>query len=138
MDDEGGAFFPNLEIDETAATRIRAPADEMPYDPDDDTSFCFASRFSPGDDDDPTDLGSSQLKDAFSQMHALIERHMNNNTSMTDLVDAVHGFYEVRVSISVTSDCVNQHLTTLSAPRTKFVRCTTTEPGLESRYTCTS
>lgn len=62
MDEDGPSFVPNADIDEAATTRIRAPADEQPYDSDDDTSFCFASRFTPGDDDDPSDLGAGQLK----------------------------------------------------------------------------
>lgn len=98
MEEDGpSTFLPNADIDEAATTRIRAPSDERPYDSDEDTSFCFASRFTPGDDDDPSDLGAGQLKDAFRNMHALIDRHLNNNTSMTDLVGAVCDFYNSQI-----------------------------------------
>ena len=30
-------------------------------------------------------------------MHALVDRHLGNNTSMKDLVEAVHSFYENRI-----------------------------------------
>ena len=98
---EGGdveaGFMANGDLDESATTRVRAPADEQPYGDDDDTSFCFASQFTPGDEEDPADLGAGELRDAYRQLHALVDRHLGNNTSMRDLVDAVHSFYESRI-----------------------------------------
>jgi len=92
-----GGFVPNADLDEAASTRVRAPDDEQPYGDDDNTSFCFASQFTPGDEDDPADLGASELRDAYREMHALVVRHLGNNTSMRDLVDAVYSFYENRI-----------------------------------------
>lgn len=89
----GDAFVGNEDL-EQYENRVRAPADIRPYEEDDDTSFCFASRYTPGDEGDPTDLGGDQLRTAFRQMNSLIDKHYGNNTSMSDLVDAVYEFYE--------------------------------------------
>ena len=49
MDGEfDGGFMPNADLDEAATTRVRAPADEQPYGDNEDTTFCFASQFTPG------------------------------------------------------------------------------------------
>ena len=96
--EEAPAFFGNDALDEPeAVSRVRAPADARPYDDDDDTSFCFASRYVPDEEDDPASLGGSELKCAFKELHALIDRHFGNNTSMDDMVMAVHDFYESRI-----------------------------------------
>lgn len=90
-------FVPNADLEEESTTRARAPADEQPYGDDDDTSFCFPSEYMPGDEDDPHDLGAGVLRDAYRQMHAVIDRHLNNNTSMRDLVIAVKEFYDTNI-----------------------------------------
>ena len=43
-----GGFMANADLDEAASTRVRAPADEQPYGDNEDTTFCFASQFTPG------------------------------------------------------------------------------------------
>ena len=91
------AFVPNAELEEVSAERVRAPSDEQPYGDDDDTTFCFPSEYMPGDEDDPEDLGAGVLKDAYRQMHAIIDRHLNNNTSMRDLVIAVKEYYDSHI-----------------------------------------
>lgn len=101
MDDDDGptlpSFVPNGDLDEGTSTRVRAPEDVLPHPDGEDADFCFGSRYEPADGDDPTDLGASEMRDAFAQMHALIDRNFSNNTSMTDLVTAVHEFYEERI-----------------------------------------
>lgn len=93
---EGDAFVGNEDLNE-AENRVRAPTDVRPYDESEDASFCFASRYTPGDDADPTDLGGDQLRTAFKQMNAIIDKHYGNNTSMSDLVEAVHTYYESEI-----------------------------------------
>lgn len=102
MEDDGGAgplpnFVGNGQLDEAAASRRRAPADKRPFDDGEDETFCFASRYTPGDEGDPTDLGSEQLREAFRQMNAIIDKHYGTNTSMEDLVTAVYDFYEENI-----------------------------------------
>lgn len=100
---EPDSFVPDPEVDAPAdqadrpAPRARAPNDERPYDDNEDATFCFASAYAPSDTVSATDLGGGELKDAFRQMHAIIDRHFGNNTSMTDLVEAVHQFYETKI-----------------------------------------
>lgn len=100
MDDGGGddeipGFIGNNALEEGSSQRVRAPTDEKPYDDDDDTSFCFASAFVPAEDDDS--MAGVELKEAFKEMHVLVDRHFSNNTSMADLVRAVQDFYESRI-----------------------------------------
>jgi hypothetical protein len=102
MEDDGGAgplpnFIGSGQLDEAAASRRRAPADKRPFDDGEDDTFCFASRYTPGDEGDPTDLGSEQLREAFRQMNAIIDKHYGTNTSMEDLVTAVYDFYEENI-----------------------------------------
>lgn len=97
-DEDGGmpAFLANEDL-EDGSTRVRAPTDDRPYDDGDDASYCFASAYTPDDDEDPANLGAGELRDAFQQMHTIIDRHYSKNTSLTDLVDAVYDFYENRI-----------------------------------------
>lgn len=90
------AFVPNEDLEEAAAAeRVRAPADDRPYAEDEeDDSFCFLSKYAPGEDDDPTNLGNDELKEAFRQLNAIIDNNYGKNTSLPDLVDAVYEFYE--------------------------------------------
>jgi hypothetical protein len=76
---------------------VRAPGDEVPYDEDDDTSFCFASMYQPDDND--TSIAGTELKQAYREMHALIDRHFANNTSMADLTRAVQDFYRDHIQV---------------------------------------
>ena len=96
-DDAVPGFIPNSAMD--GATRARAPADERPYDDDEDTSFCFASKYMPDDENDPTNLGANEMKEAFAQMNAIISQHFAKSTSMVDLVDAVYEFYNSSIRI---------------------------------------
>ena len=98
MEDEGGelpAFLANDVLDDSGK-RARAPADRVPYCDAEDTAFCFASAYAP-DEADAANLGANELREAFAQMQAIIDKHYGNNTSMGDLLDAVHEFYETRI-----------------------------------------
>lgn len=94
-DEAGGGGVPNFigndALGEGSTTRTRAPNDELPYDEDDDTSFCFPSVYQPDDND--TSIAGTELKQAYREMHALIDRHFANNTSMADLTRHVQDFY---------------------------------------------
>lgn len=98
-DGGGPAGFPhfigNDALEEGGTSRTRGPGDELPYDEDDDTDFCFASMYTPADDD--TSVAGIELKEAYKELHAIIDRHFANNTSMADLVRAVQDFYEKNI-----------------------------------------
>lgn len=77
--------------------RCRAPADERAYDSDGEEGPCFASIYQADAEEDGDSLGASELRHAFREMHALINKYHASNTSNRDLVDAVHTFYEKRI-----------------------------------------
>jgi hypothetical protein len=92
--------FIAAEEGEAAPTRAcRAPGDGLPYDPAEEEGPCFASLYQAEEEEGVGEgsIGGDELRHAFRAMHALIDRYHGNNTSDSDLVDAVHAFYEKNI-----------------------------------------